>query len=209
MIFQLTDDLIFPKPELSEDDGLLAIGGDLSLDRLLLAYENGIFPWFNEDDPILWYSPPERFVLYPKEVKISKSMAKVIKSCIFKVTYNNAFEAVINNCANTFRDGQEGTWINKLMLDAYLNLHKKGFAHSIEVWENEELVGGLYGVLMNGIFCGESMFAKKSNASKVGLIWLCENAKISLIDCQVYTPHLESLGAVLIDRNAFLEVLRK
>ncbi len=209
MIFQLTDDLIFPNPELSEDDGLLAIGGDLSLDRLLLAYENGIFPWFNEDDPILWYSPPERFVLYPKEVKISKSMAKVIKSCIFKVTYNNAFEAVINNCANTFRDGQEGTWINKLMLDAYLNLHKKGFAHSIEVWENEELVGGLYGVLMNGIFCGESMFAKKSNASKVGLIWLCENAKISLIDCQVYTPHLESLGAVLIDRNAFLEVLRK
>lgn len=209
MIFQLTDDLIFPNPELSEDDGLLAIGGDLSLDRLLLAYENGIFPWFNEDDPILWYSPPERFVLYPKEVKISKSMAKVIKSCIFKVTYNNAFEAVINNCANTFRDGQEGTWINKLMLDAYLNLHKKGFAHSIEVWENEELVGGLYGVLMNGIFCGESMFAKKSNASKVGLIWLCENAKISLVDCQVYTPHLESMGAVLIDRNAFLEVLRK
>ncbi|MFC5282369.1 leucyl/phenylalanyl-tRNA--protein transferase [Pedobacter alpinus] len=209
MVFQLTDELIFPNPELSEDDGLLAIGGDLSLNRLLLAYENGIFPWFNEDDPILWYCPPQRFVLYPKEIKISKSMRKVIKSGIYKITYNTVFKDVILNCANTFRDGQNGTWINNLMIDSYVNLHKKGFAHSIEVWDDDELVGGLYGVLMNGVFCGESMFAKKSNASKVALIWLCENAKISLIDCQIHTSHLESMGAVLIDRSAFLEVLRK
>lgn len=209
MIFQLTDDLIFPKPDLAEEDGLLAIGGDLSVERLLLAYENGIFPWFNEDDPILWYSPPQRFVLYPNQIKISKSMAKILKSGVFNVTYNQAFELVINNCAQVYRKEQEGTWINKLMINAYLNLHKKGFAHSLEVWEGTELVGGLYGVFMNGVFCGESMFSKKSNASKAALIWLCENAKIRLIDCQVYTPHLESIGAVLIDRSAFLEVLRK
>lgn len=209
MFFQLTEELIFPNPELSEEDGLLAIGGDLSLERLLLAYQNGIFPWFNEDDPILWYSPAERFVLYPKAIKISKSMRKVLNDRKFKVSHNTAFSEVIKNCAATKRVGQNGTWISQQMQEAYINLHHAGYAHSVEVWENDELVGGLYGVLMNGVFCGESMFAKKSNASKTALIWLCQNALIKLIDCQVYTEHLESMGAVMIDRAAFLEELRK
>lgn len=207
MIFQLVDELIFPNPELAEEDGLLAIGGDLSLERLILAYQNGIFPWFNEDDPILWYSPPERFVLFPTEIKVSKSMRQVLRSKRYSVTYNKDFKGVINNCAAIKREGQDGTWINHLMLDAYVNLHQKGFAHSVEVWQDNELVGGLYGVLMNGIFCGESMFSKRSNASKIALIWLCENANIRLVDCQVYTEHLESMGAKLIDRTDFLSLL--
>jgi leucyl/phenylalanyl-tRNA--protein transferase len=208
MIFQLIDEPIFPDPALAEEDGLLAVGGDLSLERLVLAYQNGIFPWFNEDDPILWYSPPERFVLYPEEIKISKSMRQVMRSKKFKVTHNQNFKAVITNCANSKREGQDGTWINQLMLDAYQNLHEKGFAHSIEVWEDEEIVGGLYGVLMNGIFCGESMFSKKSNASKTALIWLCQNANIKLVDCQVYTDHLQRMGARMIPRAEFLKFLR-
>nr|WP_294896975.1 leucyl/phenylalanyl-tRNA--protein transferase [uncultured Pedobacter sp.] len=207
MIFQLIDELIFPDPALAEEDGLLAIGGDLSLERLVLAYQNGIFPWFNEDDPILWYSPPKRFVLFPDEVKISKSMHQLLRSKKFRVTHNHNFDAVIRNCANSKREGQDGTWINSQMLLAYANLHKKGFAHSIEVWEGNELVGGLYGVLINKVFCGESMFAKKSNASKTALIWLCENADIKLIDCQVYTKHLESMGARMISREDFLDFL--
>ncbi len=208
MIFQLSDELIFPDPALAEDDGLLAVGGDLSLERLVLAYQNGIFPWFNEDDPILWYSPVERFVLFPQEIKISKSMRQLLRSKKFKVTHNQNFESVIKNCASTVREGQYDTWINSLMLDAYLNLHKQGFAHSIEVWDGNELVGGLYGVLMNKVFCGESMFSKKSNASKVALIWLCENAKIKMIDCQVYTDHLDSMGARMIEREDFLNYLQ-
>ena len=208
MIFQLSDELIFPDPELAEDDGLLAIGGDLSLERLLLAYQNGIFPWFNEDDPILWYSPPERFVLFPKEIKISKSMRQVLNSKKFRVTHNQDFDAVIKNCAIAKREGQNGTWINSLMLDAYTDLHQKGYVHSVEVWEDKELVGGLYGVLTNKVFCGESMFSKKSNASKTALIWLCENANIKLIDCQVYTKHLESMGAKMMTRANFLALLR-
>ncbi len=208
MIFQLTEELIFPNPTLADEDGLLAIAGDLSLNRLVLAYQNGIFPWFTEDDPILWYSPPERFVLFPKEIKISKSMRQVLNSKKFKVTHNQNFKAVIQSCADSKREGQDGTWINSLILDAYLKLHKKGYAHSIEVWEGEELVGGLYGVLINRVFCGESMFSKKSNASKVALIWLCENANIKLIDCQVYTEHLESMGASLIPRFEFQHYLK-
>lgn len=207
MIFQLNDELIFPDPTLAENDGLLAIGGDLSFERLTLAYQNGIFPWFNEDDPVLWYSPPKRFVLFPGEIKISKSMRQLMGSKKFSVTYNQDFESVINNCAIAKREGQDGTWINSLMIEAYISLHQKGFAHSIEVWEANELVGGLYGVLMNKVFCGESMFAKKSNASKTALIWLCQNANIKLIDCQVYTAHLESLGAKMISRKDFLEFL--
>lgn len=207
MIFQLTDKLIFPDPTLSEEDGLLAVGGDLSLERLILAYRNGIFPWFNEDDPILWYSPPERFVLFPEEVKISKSMRQLLRSKKFRITHNQDFKAVIQNCADSTRKDQDGTWINTQMLAAYVDLHQKGFAHSIEVWEGHELVGGLYGVLVNRVFCGESMFSKKSNASKMALIWLCQNANIKLIDCQVYTEHLESLGAKMINRNAFLKLI--
>ncbi|HTN20880.1 MAG TPA: leucyl/phenylalanyl-tRNA--protein transferase [Pelobium sp.] len=208
MIFQLSNEPVFPDPALAEEDGLLAIGGDLSLERLVLAYQNGIFPWFNEDDPILWYSPPERFVLYPEEIKISKSMRQVLRSKKFKVTHNQNFKAIIQNCAESNRVGQDGTWINSLMIDAYLNLHKKGFAHSVEVWEEDEIVGGLYGVLINQVFCGESMFSHKSNASKTALIWLCQNVNIKLVDCQVYTDHLQRMGARMIPRAEFLDFLR-
>ncbi|MBU0697755.1 MAG: leucyl/phenylalanyl-tRNA--protein transferase [Bacteroidetes bacterium] len=207
MILNLTNELIFPNPALAEEDGLLAVGGDLSKERLILAYENGIFPWFNEENPILWYSPHVRCVIFPEEIKISKSMKKVLNSKKFTVTYNQAFEKVIEACAYAKRLGQDGTWITNNMQQAYLDLHRFGYAHSIEVWENKELVGGLYGVLINRVFCGESMFSKKSNASKTALIWLCQNANIKLIDCQIYAEHLESLGARMISREEFMRYL--
>lgn len=207
MIFQLDDELIFPNPSLAEEDGLLAIGGDLSSERLILAYKNGIFPWFNEETPILWYSPHERFVLFPEEVKISKSMRQVINSQKFKITFDTAFKEVIRACAEMKREGQDGTWITQDMQQAYIQLHELGFAHSIEVWQNKELVGGLYGVLVNRVFCGESMFSKQSNTSKLALIWLCQNANIKLIDCQIYSEHLEKLGAKLISRAEFMDYL--
>ena len=209
MIFRLTEEIIFPNPELAEEDGLLAIEGDLSPKRLLLAYQNGIFPWFDDDTPILWYSPHQRFVLFPFEVKISKSMRQVLKNHPFKITYNQAFEKVILACAEAKRTEQDGTWITQEMQDAYLKLHQSGYAHSIEVWENEELVGGLYGVLVNKVFCGESMFAKKSNASKIALIWLCQNANINLIDCQIHSAHLEKMGARIVERKEFMEYLNR
>src|SRR6476659_3589956 len=195
MIFNLNDELIFPNPALAEEDGLLAVGGDLSKERLILAYKNGIFPWFNEDTPILWYSPHDRFVILPAEIKIRKSMKQVINSKKFIITHNKAFEKVIKACADAKRLGQDGTWITDDMQQAYIHLYQSGFAHSIEVWENKELVGGLYCVLINKVFCGESMFSKKSNASKTALIWLCQNANIKIIDCQIYSEHLETLGA--------------
>lgn len=207
MIFRLTEEIIFPNPELAEEDGLLAIEGDLSQERLILAYRNGIFPWFDDDTPILWYSPHQRFVLFPSEVKISKSMRQILKSHSFKITYNQAFEKVILACAEAKRLQQDGTWITQEMQEAYIKLHQSGYAHSIEVWENEELVGGLYGVLVNKVFCGESMFAKKSNASKIALIWLCQNANINLIDCQVHSEHLEKMGARIVERKEFMGYL--
>jgi len=209
MIFWLTEEIIFPNPELAEEDGLLAIEGDLSPKRLLLAYQNGIFPWFEDDTPILWYSPHQRFVLFPSEVKISKSMRQVLKNHPFKITYNQAFEKVILACAEAKRLEQDGTWITQEMQEAYIKLHQAGYAHSIEVWENEELVGGLYGVLVNKVFCGESMFAKKSNVSKIALIWLCQNANINLIDCQIHSDHLEKMGARMIERKEFMEYLNR
>ena len=209
MIFRLTEEIIFPNPELAEEDGLLAIEGDLSSKRLLLSYQNGIFPWFGDDTPILWYSPHQRFVLFPSEVKISKSMRQVLKNHPFKITYNQAFEKVILACAEAKRTEQDGTWITQEMQEAYINLHQSGYAHSIEVWENEELVGGLYGVLINKVFCGESMFAKKSNASKIALIWLCQNANINLIDCQIHSAHLEKMGARIVERKEFMEYLNR
>lgn len=209
MIFRLTEKIIFPNPELAEEDGLLAIEGDLSLKRLLLAYQNGIFPWFDDDTPILWYSPHKRFVLFPCEVKISKSMRQIFKNHPFKITYNQAFKKVILACAEAKRLEQNGTWITQEMQEAYIKLHQSGYAHSIEVWENEELVGGLYGVLVNKVFCGESMFAKKSNASKIALIWLCQNANINLIDCQIHSDHLEKMGARMIERKEFMEYLNR
>lgn len=209
MIFRLDERLLFPKPELAEEDGMLAVGGDLSTDRLLLAYSNSIFPWYSDDSPILWFSPHERFVLYPDELKISKSMRQVMRSGKFKVTTNTAFADVIANCAQAERVDQDGTWITTDMQQAYIKLHQLGHAHSVEVWLDNELVGGLYGVQVGRVFCGESMFSKVSNASKLALITLCQTGNYDMIDCQVHTSHLESLGARMIDRVDYLKLLKK
>ena len=170
MIWLNKNDLQFPDYELATEEGILAIGGDLSTERLTLAYKKGIFPWFNQEDPIIWWFPPERFVLYPQNIRVSKSMKKVFKDQTFQFTENQAFEEVIRNCAKINRKGQDGTWITEEMLQAYLQLHKNGLAKSIEVWQNKELVGGFYGIDLGSVFCGESMFAKVSNASKAGFI---------------------------------------
>lgn len=213
MIPQLSSQLEFPHPSLAVADGLLAYGGDLSVERLLLAYQNGIFPWYSEEDPILWWSPDPRMVLFPEELKVSKSMKQLLKKEAFQVTVNYDFEAVIEACSFIKREGQQGTWITLEMKNAYIELHKKGHAHSVEVWQENQLVGGLYGIWLREkhIFCGESMFSKVSNASKYGFIfWIGELKKsgVKLIDCQVYTQHLESLGAREISREAFLSFLR-
>ncbi|RYZ42431.1 MAG: leucyl/phenylalanyl-tRNA--protein transferase [Sphingobacteriales bacterium] len=208
MIFRLDERLLFPEPALAEDDGLLAVGGDLSAERLVLAYENGIFPWYGDDMPIMWYSPHERFVLYPHQLKISKSMRRVLNTGTFTVTYNTVFSQVITACSAAPRDGQDGTWITDDMIQAYTTLHKKGHAHSIEVWQDSALIGGLYGVAIGPVFCGESMFSKVSDASKTALIHLCQSGNYNLIDCQVYTEHLESMGAIMISREEYMEALR-
>ena len=208
MIFRLDKRIIFPNPSLAEEDGLLAVGGDLSTNRLLLAYQNGIFPWYNDDTPILWYSPHERFVLFPNELKVSKSMRQVLKSDRFTVTSDQNFADVIDACSSAGRKGQDGTWITDDMKQAYIRLHKEGHARSVEVWKDEKLVGGLYGVQVGEVFCGESMFSKVSNASKVALISLCNTDKYKLIDCQVYTEHLESMGARMISREEYLSILQ-
>jgi len=207
MVFRLDERLLFPNPELAEDDGLLAVGGDLSTERLLLAYRNGIFPWYNEGEPILWFSPHERFVLYPSEVKVSRSMRRVLSSGEFEITVDEHFGDVIAACSIIDRPGQDGTWITDDMIAAYIELHKQGYAHSVEVLRGGELVGGLYGVQVGNVFCGESMFSLASNASKAALIHLCKGGKYQLIDCQVYTPHLESMGARMISREVYMEAL--
>lgn len=209
MIFQLEEELLFPPIHLAEEDGLLAIGGDLSPERLILAYANGIFPWYDESSPILWYAPHKRFVLDPEEIKVSKSMKQVLRSGKFEITFNKAFAEVIKNCAVISRPNQDGTWITNDMQNAYIHLHNLGYAHSVEIWQNNVLAGGLYGVCINRVFCGESMFAKVSNASKLALIWLSENLDVNLIDCQVYTEHLESMGAKMISREEYLKILSK
>jgi len=204
----LTDDLSFPTHELASPEGILAVGGDLSVERLILAYKCGIFPWFEADEPILWWSPDPRFVLFPEALKVSKSMKQVLRNSDFVVTVNTAFADVIDACSKIKRDGQAGTWITNSMRNAYIELHEMGYATSVEVWLDKELVGGLYGVdLGNGVFCGESMFTKVSNASKVGFITFIQNTNYKLIDCQVYTSHLESLGAQDIPRDEFLSYL--
>ncbi|WNH13706.1 leucyl/phenylalanyl-tRNA--protein transferase [Thalassobellus suaedae] len=205
----LTQDLCFPEVSQANEDGLLAIGGDLSVERLLLAYKLGVFPWYDSEGPILWWSPNPRFVLFPEKLKVSKSMKQVLRKTNYTVTVNKAFKTVITACSIAKREGQEGTWITNNMIDAYVKLHELGFAKSVEVWRNDILVGGLYGIdLGNGVFCGESMFAKESNASKVGFITFIQNTNYKLIDCQVYTNHLESLGAENISRDNFLTYLK-
>ncbi|MDO6595525.1 leucyl/phenylalanyl-tRNA--protein transferase [Oceanihabitans sp. 2_MG-2023] len=208
-MYLLDQNIIFPNVEDADKDGLLAIGGDLSPERLLLAYKKGVFPWFNENDPILWWSPDPRFVLFPGKLKVSKSMKQVLRKADFTVTINEDFLGVIKACAIAKREGQSGTWITDTMVQAYLKLHQLGYAKSVEVWQKDILVAGLYGLdLNNGVFCGESMFTKVSNASKVAFISFIQNTNYKLIDCQVYTKHLESLGAEEITRDAFLKFLK-
>lgn len=204
----LSENIWFPNVNEASLEGLLAIGGDLSVDRLVLAYKTGIFPWFEADEPILWWSPNPRFVLYPEKIKISKSMRQVLRNKDYTVTVNKAFNKVINECSEAKRNGQADTWITNSMIEAYVKLYELGYAKSVEVWNADTLVGGLYGIdLGNGVFCGESMFTKESNASKAGFITFIQNTNYKLIDCQVYTKHLESLGAEEISRNTFLEYL--
>ncbi len=204
----LTQDIKFPDVTEATEDGLLAIGGDLSEARLIQAYKKGIFPWFSEGEPILWWSPNPRFVLFPEKLKVSKSMKQILKNKGYSVTVNKDFRAVITACSKAKRDGQAGTWITNDMIEAYVKLHDLGYAKSVEVWDKDKLIGGFYGIdLNNGVFYGESMFAKISNASKVAFITFIQNTHYKLIDCQVYTTHLESLGAEEISRDLFLDYL--
>ena len=210
-IYQLTDEIIFPKPELAEDDGLLAIGGDLRWERLLLAYSNGIFPWYNEYDPILWWCPKPRFIIKPNEVRISRSMKRVFNKNEFKVTFNNDFEGVISKCKE-LRENKEGTWITDDMKQAYINLFNKGFASSVEVYKEDKLVGGLYGVKIGRCFFGESMFSTETNASKVALISICkrlEEENYLFLDCQMHTNHLESMGGKFVSWEDFKIMLQE
>lgn len=208
-LFALDKILHFPPVHLAEPDGLLAVGGDLSQERLLLAYRLGIFPWY-EGKHILWWCPDPRFVLFPNELKVSKSMQQLLRREAFTFTVNKAFKAVIHQCKSIKRRGQTGTWITPAVEEAYTGLHKAGHAHSAEVWQDGELVGGLYGIRMGKVFFGESMFARVSNASKyafISYVQLLRNEGVELIDCQVQTDHLASLGARMIPRTAFVALL--
>ena len=205
----LTEKIEFPSYQSATKEGIIALGGDLSSERLIFAYQNGIFPWFSEDDPIVWYFPKKRMVLFPSDLKISKSMRKIMQKNEFQITENRAFEEVIYSCKNIKRTDDLGTWITDEMEQAYITLHKRGIAKSIEVWKNNTLVGGLYGIEMNKVFCGESMFSTLSNASKLAFIYLATQKKYNLIDCQVYNEHLASLGAKEIGSQFFLELLKR
>ena len=210
-VYLLNEHPLFPDPEGAED-GIVAIGGDLTPERLLAAYNAGIFPWYSKDEPIMWWSPDPRFILKPSSVRISKSMKKVLRGQEFKITYNQAFESVIQSCASTPRKDQEGTWITEEMSTAYKYLHQLGYAQSVEVWKETKLVGGLYGVVIGKCFFGESMFSHISNASKAGFVTLVkrlEEEEFDLIDCQIETAHLTSLGAEPISRKDFLLRLEK
>lgn len=201
------EDVIFPDPTEAEAGGLLGVGGDLRPERLLLAYANGIFPWYNEGQPILWFSPDPRCVLEPASLHMGRSLRKTLRKAPFRLTLDTAFEEVIRACKDTPRPGQEGTWITRDMEDAYCLLHRLGYAHSVEVWSGEALVGGLYGVALGGLFAGESMFSHVSDASKTGLVWLVkqlERWNFGLIDAQVRTDTLAKMGAVEIPRVDYL-----
>ena len=206
MVFLLTEELLFPDPALADEDGLLAVGGDLSTARLKLAYEQGIFPWYSDDEPILWYSPHERFVIFKEEIHVSRSIRDMIRSDIYEVSWDKDFAGVIMQCAKVKRKGQNGTWITQDMIDAYIALHKEGVAHSVEIWHEGALVGGMYGVACGKIFCGESMFSLMPSASKVALIYLCQNKPYQFIDCQFHTPHLESMGGRSISREEYTAI---
>jgi leucyl/phenylalanyl-tRNA---protein transferase len=209
-VFRLTDEPVFPSPRLADGDGLLAVGGDLSEERLLRAYSMGIFPWYTDDYPILWWSPDPRLILVPEELRISRSLRKTIRQGIFDVSCDTAFDEVIRNCSVVHRNTEGSTWITEEMRRAYLRLHLSGFAHSVEVRYQGELAGGLYGVALGGAFFGESMFHLKSNASKIALVTLLGRLaswNFSLIDCQVNTRHLMSLGAREVPRSEFMAML--
>jgi leucyl/phenylalanyl-tRNA--protein transferase len=211
-VYLLSDDLVFPSPKLAAKEGLLAVGGDLRQERLLLAYRMGIFPWYSRCEPILWWSPDPRLVLYPGEIRVSKSLQKTIKKALFRITMDQAFEAVINACAQSRTRADEGTWIVEEMIDAYCKLHESGFAHSVEAWRDDRLAGGLYGVSLGKCFFGESMFTHISNASKVAFVALVKHLQalnFDLIDCQVTTPHLLTFGAREIPRTRYLKELEK
>jgi len=210
-VYYLGEDIVFPPAEHSDPDGILAVGGDLSPERLLEAYSNGIFPWYSSETPIIWWSPDPRFVIYPSEVKISKSMKQVLKRKIFDIKFDTSFREVITECGGK-RKREKGTWITAEMIEAYVVLHKLGFAHSIEAWRDGKLVGGLYGVSLGGMFFGESMFSRVSNASKAAFIVLADNLLrlgFDLIDSQVHTEHMESFGAIEMDRDFFLDLVKK
>lgn len=210
-MYFLSKELYFPPVSEASYEGILAVGGDLSSERLLLAYRNGIFPWFEEDEPILWWSPPQRMVVDPNEYKTAKSLRNILNRKIFEVTFNKNFSEVIKHCQTIKRKGQKGTWITDSMYEAYLKLHNLGIAKSVEVWQQDKLVGGLYGVDLGKVFCGESMFSLVPNASKVAFVSLIEKLKhenFLLLDCQVHNNHLEKLGAFEITRENYLKILK-
>ncbi|MCX6258082.1 MAG: leucyl/phenylalanyl-tRNA--protein transferase [Bacteroidia bacterium] len=211
-IYLLNELTAFPDPVNAEEDGLLAVGGDLSVERLVGAYKSGIFPWFSDDDPILWWSPDPRFVLFPDKFRVSKSLSRLIRSERFVTRTDHDFRSVIRNCAVMKRKDEAGTWITSAMEEAYIRLYEAGFAHSVEVYHDDRLVGGLYGVLLGNAFFGESMFHLENNSSKLAtacLVGIAKSNGISFIDCQVYTAHLASLGAEEISRTDYLELLKK
>ena len=210
-VFSLPEKLIFPPPHLASPEGLLAVGGDLTRDRILLAYRNGIFPWYSQGDPILWWSPDPRMILLPDGFKVSRSLKRKITTKHFAVSMDRDFGRVIDQCARTRTDRMQDTWITREMITAYVNLHHAGYAHSVEIWEQGDLVGGLYGLSLGRCFFGESMFSKARDASKVALYHLClylNERNFDLIDCQVPSEHLKSLGAFSISRKKFLGLLR-
>lgn len=210
-VFFLNDSLVFPDPRSADSEGLVAVGGDLRIERLILAYQNGIFPWYSEGYPILWFSPDPRLIMFPNQLIVSRSLRKVIKSEVFKVRFDTCFEDVIIKCARVKRKHQDATWITNDMIDAYILMHNEGFAHSAETFYGDKLVGGLYGVSLGGAFFGESMFHLMSNASKVALYHLVEKLKtweFDFIDSQIATSHMKSMGARETDRESFLVMLK-
>lgn len=210
-MYFLSKDLYFPPVATASNEGILAVGGDLEIERLILAYKSGIFPWFDNNDPILWWAPTKRMVVYPSQYVISKSNRNLLNQKKFEVTFNKCFKAVVLHCQNIKRKGQQGTWISDEIVNKYCQLHEIGIAKSVEVWQNNELVGGLYGIDLGTIFCGESMFSIVSNASKVAFISLINHLKnnnYALLDCQVHNHYLEQLGAFEIDRTTFMDVLK-